>query len=64
MLCVGTHKDYQGRGIAKVLTRLLVQNSKNKGFYISKGDCMSLYSIKAFLSEGAKVEKSLKYAEF
>ena len=24
MLCVGTHKDYQGRGISKVLTRLLV----------------------------------------
>ena len=64
MLCVGVDKDYQGRGISKALTKLLLQNSKNKGFYISKAECTSLYSTKALEKAGAKIENFIKYNDF
>ena len=64
MYCVGVDKSHQGKGIAKALTKLLLQNSKNKGFYISKAECTSLYSTKAFVKAGAEIEKSIKYDDF
>ena len=64
MAAVGVHKDYTGRGIAKELTNCLLQNSKNKGFFISKAECSSLFSTKALTKNGAVVEKSADYETF
>ena len=63
MLAVGVHKDFQGKGIAKFLTQVLLQNSKDKGFFISKAECSSLYSTKALVKSGATTEKSIRYEE-
>ena len=64
MLAVGVHKDYSGRGIGKELTNLALQNSKNKGFCISKAECSSLYSTKALIKNGGVVEHTVDYETF
>ena len=64
MIAVGVLKDYLKRGIASTLTNLLLQNTQNKGFCMSKAECTSLYSTKALVKHGAQIEKEIKYEEF
>ena len=64
MMAVGVDKNHQGKGIAKALTKLLLQNSKNKGFHISKAECTGLYSTKALVKAGGTVQNCIKYEEF
>ena len=63
-MAVGVDKHHQGKGIAKALTNLLLQNSKNKGFHISKAEWISLYSTKALVKAGGTVQNIIKYEEF
>ena len=64
MIAVGVHQDFLKRGIAGEMTKLLLQNSKKKGFWMSKAECTSLWSTKALTKNGAKVEKSVKFEDF
>ena len=64
MIAVAVHKDYARRGIGRELTNLLLQNSKNKGFYMSKAECSSLYSTKALTKNGAITEKTIVYEDY
>ena len=57
MIAVGVLKNYLKRGIASTLTNLLLQNTQNKGFCMSKAECTSLYSTKALVKHGLKLKK-------
>ena len=64
MIAVAVHSDYTGRGIAKELTKLLLENSKKQGYFMSKAECTSLFSTKALVKSGAVIEKTVDYASF
>ena len=61
MAALGVSPDYQGKGIAKHLTRLLIENSKREGFWMSKAECSGAFSAKAMEKHGAKLEKFIDY---
>ena len=63
MSSVGVHHDYLKRGIAGEMTKLVVQNSKNKGFWMSKAECFNLFSTKTLTKQGGIIEKSIKFED-
>lgn len=63
-VAVGVHKDFGRRGIGGHLTRLMVKNAADKGFYFSFAECTSLFSSRALEKHGGKVEKSILYKDF
>ena len=64
MLSISVHKDFGKRGIGKNMTKLLLQNIKEKGFWIAWAECSSNFSTRALESHGCKVEKSIDYATY
>ena len=62
MVAVAVKEEYAGKGIAGNLTKLLLENSKKKGFRISHADCTSNFSTRALVKHGGKIENSIDYA--
>ena len=58
---LSVHPDFQGKGIAKHLTRLILEAAKKKGFWMSKAECSGAFSAKALAKFGANCEKFFDY---
>ena len=61
MIAIAVHTDYGKRGIGGILTKLLVENIKKKGFWLAFAECSSEFSTRALLKHGAQKRHSIPY---
>ena len=64
MCWLSVDPKYQGRGIAKHLSRLLHEQFVNKGFWICKAECSGAFSAKTMQKIGAVKEHEVDYASY
>tara|TARA_B110000285_G_C14778333_1_gene447301 strand:- start:181 stop:342 length:162 start_codon:yes stop_codon:yes gene_type:complete len=53
MAWLSVDPNYQGKGIAKHLTRLLAEQIKKKGFWMAKAECSGAFSAKTMQKAGS-----------
>ena len=57
MMSVAIHKDFGKRGIGGNMTKVLLENIKNKGYWMSWAECSSHYSMRLLEKHGGTIEK-------
>ena len=61
MIAVAVNTDYGKRGIGGMLTKLLVENIKKRGYWRSFAECSSAFSARALLKHGGVERYKIPY---
>lgn len=64
MISIATSKEFGRRGIGATMTGLVKQIAIDRGYHLAFALCSSAFSTKALTKCGAKIEKSIMYADY